>query len=93
MHWGYGGVGVWGAAFTTISMVLLWLLIIVVVISLLRSLLSGTRSAAARTPSRPNIAEQTLAERFARGDIDEEEYRRRLEALRSISGSGGASPP
>lgn len=27
--------------------------------------------------------EQLLAERFARGDIDEEEYQRRLAALRS----------
>ncbi|MGZ4667523.1 MAG: SHOCT domain-containing protein [Blastococcus sp.] len=34
-------------------------------------------------------AEQVLAERFARGEIDEEEYRRRLAALRG-AGSGAA---
>jgi uncharacterized membrane protein len=28
-----------------------------------------------------------LAERFARGEIDEEEYRRRLDALRAADGS------
>jgi len=32
-------------------------------------------------------AEQVLAERFARGDLDEEEYHRRLDTLRR---SGGA---
>lgn len=34
-------------------------------------------------------AEATLAERFAQGDIDEKEYRARLEVLRS----GSATPP
>ncbi|MFJ9695945.1 SHOCT domain-containing protein [Kitasatospora sp. NPDC101183] len=33
--------------------------------------------------------EQLLAERFARGEIDEEEYRRRLATLRSANGPGG----
>ena len=32
-------------------------------------------------------AESTLAERFAQGDIDEKEYRARLEVLRANSGS------
>ena len=31
----------------------------------------------------PAAAEQILSERFARGEIDEEEYRRRLATLRS----------
>ncbi len=31
-------------------------------------------------------AESTLAERFAQGDIDEKEYRARLEVLRATSG-------
>ncbi|MEV7186048.1 SHOCT domain-containing protein [Kitasatospora sp. NPDC093102] len=33
--------------------------------------------------------EQLLAERFARGEIDAEEYRHRLETLRSANGPGG----
>ncbi len=33
-------------------------------------------------------AESTLAERFAQGDIDEKEYRARLEVLRANNGSG-----
>ena len=32
-------------------------------------------------------AESTLAERFAQGDIDEKEYRARLEVLRANSGN------
>jgi putative membrane protein len=35
-------------------------------------------------------AESTLAERFAQGDIDEKEYRARLEVLRA---NNGAVPP
>ena len=34
------------------------------------------------TPARRREAEEILAERFARGEIDEPEYRSRLEALR-----------
>ncbi|MDQ1128680.1 SHOCT domain-containing protein [Microbacterium sp. SORGH_AS_0888] len=34
-------------------------------------------------PSRGSSAEQILAERFARGEVDEPEYRARLEALRA----------
>lgn len=33
-------------------------------------------------------AEQTLAERYANGDIDEKEYRARLEVLRANRGDG-----
>ncbi|BDZ50887.1 hypothetical protein GCM10025867_31280 [Frondihabitans sucicola] len=39
----------------------------------------------------PVAAEQTLSERFARGDIDEVEYRARLEVLRA-SRPGPAGP-
>jgi putative membrane protein len=37
--------------------------------------------------SGPLAAEQTLSERFARGDIDEVEYRARLEVLRANRGA------
>jgi len=35
-----------------------------------------------RRPGERDTAERILAERFARGEIDEEEYRRRRQALR-----------
>ncbi|MHA6794267.1 SHOCT domain-containing protein [Pseudonocardia bannensis] len=61
----------------TVSMVLFWALIIRGVIALVRFLVRGDRSMSARpTP------EQLLAERFARGEIDEQEYRQRLHTLR-----------
>lgn len=72
----------WGWAAMTISMVLFWGLLILGGVLLVRALYrpSGNTEAALRpTP------EHVLAERFARGEIDEEEYRRRLDALRSSS--------
>jgi putative membrane protein len=41
-----------------------------------------------RRPDRAD-PEQTLAERFAAGEIDEEEYHRRLETLRSAHSRPG----
>jgi putative membrane protein len=60
-------------------MVLFWVVIVGIGVLIFRAL--------GRTPERPHVQagpspEQLLAERFARGEIDEEEYRRRLDALR-----------
>ncbi len=71
---------------------LFWLAVIVVVIVLgtrwrrrdasqRRSDETARRAADAAAPLRR--AEVTLAERFARGDIDEAEYRKRLEVVRA----------
>ena len=57
---------------------LLVLLIVVVVVLLMRQPPSDTRRR-----STPSSAEDVLADRFAQGEIDEAEYRRRLSALRS----------
>ncbi len=71
MYWGNGDWN-WAAWMAmSISMVLFWGLIVWAMFSLLRN---GTSQE--RTPL------QILDERFAHGDIDEEEYRRRREALR-----------
>ena len=53
---------------------LLWLLLIAGAAVLIRAV--WTRRPDAGTP------EQILARRFARGEIDDEEYRRRMDALR-----------
>ncbi|MCK7627651.1 SHOCT domain-containing protein [Streptomyces sp. RS10V-4] len=72
-----------------VIMVLFWGLIIAVIAMLFRFFSSGHR--ARRTGPPPpggepgwggRRAEDLLAERFARGEIDEEEYRRRLRLLR-----------
>ena len=76
--WPYGnGMGGWGFALMTVGNLLVWALIVVGVIALLRHL--GRReSGVLRRPT----AEDLLAERFARGDITEQEYRERLDVLR-----------
>jgi uncharacterized membrane protein len=76
-HWGWGS---W--ILTTGTMVLFWALVITAVVLVARYLLSlsqrptGTRAAGASN------AEQLLAERYARGEIDDDEYKRRLALLR-----------
>jgi putative membrane protein len=83
--WGWGG---WFAM--AIFMVLFWALVIAGVVVLVRYV-TGSRhgqqsggppvsSGEPRWGGRP--AEELLAERFARGEIDEDEYKRRLTLLR-----------
>ena len=76
MMW-YGSNGGWGGwLLMTIAMVLFWALIITAVVLIVRYLVSqrhtGTSAVSARTP------EEVLAERYARGEIDDDEYQRRL---------------
>jgi Zn-dependent protease with chaperone function/uncharacterized membrane protein len=76
-HWGWGS---W--ILTTSATVVFWALMITAVVLVARYLLSlsqrppGTRSTAVSS------AEQLLAERYARGEIDDDEYKRRLTLLR-----------
>ena len=79
MMWWYGnGISGWGMALMMIGNVLFWAVIILGGVALVRYLM-GDRSTVA-TDARPT-PEQLLAERFARGEIDEQEYRRRLDTL------------
>ena len=80
MFWyGYGMSG-WGYALMTISMVLFWALVIFGVVALVRYLARGDQQPTAwATPG------QLLDDRFARGEIDEQEYHHRLEVLRAGS--------
>lgn len=88
MYWG-NGMGGWGMALMTVSNLLFWGLIIAGIVALVRYTNRGTRpsgpSAEAATPQR------ILAERFVRGEIDEEEYTRRLAVLGGAAktGTGG----
>ena len=79
MWWHGHAMGGWIFLFLAITRVLWWVLIILVVLALLRYLTRGGRSASFRTTA----AEEVLSERFARGEIDEHEYRQRLDTLRS----------
>jgi putative membrane protein len=75
--WWYGpGMNGWGYGLMTVNMVSFWALVIFGVIAVVRYLGRGDRETAARpTP------EELLAERFARGDIDENEYQQRRNVL------------
>jgi len=65
----------WGPMF---GMGALWLVVLIAVIVVVVWMLRSTGSA---TPGR-STPEEILRERFARGDIDAEEYRERLAELR-----------
>jgi putative membrane protein len=84
MMWWYGNpMSGWGALFMTINTALFWSLIILGVIALFRYLNRSDRATTSRS-----TPEQVLAERFARGEIDEQEYHQRLDTLRGISWPG-----
>jgi putative membrane protein len=76
----YGGhMGGWGFALMTISGMLFWALIVTGVVLLVRCV--GREGHASEQPPSPLTPEQLLAERFARGDIDQSEYVERLATL------------
>jgi putative membrane protein len=75
-----GDFGGWGPGFGWIFMILIWFLIILGVVALVKSLFGyqGGSTSRQRTPL------DILQERYARGEIDKDEYeekKRDLEAL------------
>ncbi|PXY19023.1 SHOCT domain-containing protein [Prauserella muralis] len=77
---GYAGGGWLGGLLMLISMVLLWGGVITVVVLLLRRFATPAQGGGHRDT--PPDAQRILDERFARGEIDEDEYQRRSAALR-----------
>ncbi len=94
MYW-YGPGYDWLWGLVVVGALVIGALLIVVIVLLARALSRLdhlTRSAppgAGAAASAPGGPESVLAERYARGEIDEEEYRRRLATLRG----GPAYPP
>ena len=80
MFWYDHDVSGWGWFAMSASMILFWALIITAAVLLFHTL--NRQHEHTHTPA-PSAPEQVLGERFARGEIDEEEYRRRLDALHS----------
>lgn len=78
MFWYGDGMSSWGYALMTIGMVVFWALVIFGIVMLVRA--SAPRSAPPPSAQAPT-PEDVVAMRFARGEIDEDEYRRSLDAL------------
>ncbi|WP_347600973.1 SHOCT domain-containing protein [Acrocarpospora sp. B8E8] len=78
MYWG-NGMGGWGMVLMTVSGLLFWGLIITGIVLLVRSLGGGGRPGA--VAAQTLTPQQVLADRFARGEIDEDEYTQRLQVL------------
>jgi putative membrane protein len=79
MMWWNGGMGLGGWIVMTLFMVAFWALVIVGIVAIFRGVRDDRPSGAAvqRDPM------QILDERFARGEIDAEEYRARQDVLRA----------
>jgi putative membrane protein len=76
MYWFDGSWGWGGWLLMALSMTAFWCLLVWLAVTLTRSIRPPTPR------DRPDPA-ALLAERFARGEIDEHEYRRRLEVLQN----------
>ncbi|MDX3241576.1 SHOCT domain-containing protein [Streptomyces sp. ME18-1-4] len=80
MFWYAHGMNGWGWFGMSVGMVAFWALIITALVLVFRA--ANQPHEHTHTPAAPT-PQQILDERFARGEIDEEEYRRRLSTLRA----------
>ncbi|RKO24190.1 hypothetical protein D7Z96_10010 [Pseudarthrobacter phenanthrenivorans] len=85
MFWD-GNMGAWGYILMVLSFVLFWGAIIAAIVVFARSM-SGSSRRNSGSGHSIGGAEELLAERFARGEIDESEYTARLTALRRARGA------
>lgn len=88
MFWDHGGWGSWDWLAMSMMMVAFWGLVIALILWVTRSARTGRTTDTAR-------AHDVLAERFARGEIDAEEFTHRRELLHTGSRGGptaGAGP-
>ncbi|WP_433788603.1 SHOCT domain-containing protein [Actinoplanes sp. CA-252034] len=79
MYYGNGMNG-WGMVLMTVNSLMLWTLVIAGILAVVRYTGRDGRRGATVASHAPS-PQQLLAERFARGEIDDEEYARRLGVL------------
>ena len=79
MMWWNDGMGWGGWVVMTLTMLAFWSLVVFGVVAMFRGDRENRTSQAPREPD----PRQILDERFARGDIDGDEYRARRDALRA----------
>jgi putative membrane protein len=73
-----GSFGSWGPGFGLVFMIVFWALIILGIAAIVKWLM-GT--AGNRSTSAPRTGRQILEERYARGDIDREEFEQKKNDL------------
>jgi putative membrane protein len=88
MGWYGNGMSGWGYAFMVISNVVIWVLIVGGVVAVIRYLTTN-RANPPTPPTAAQAPDQVLAQRYARGEIDEDEYRRRLDTLHDTARQAG----
>ena len=89
MHTYGDHVSGWGYALGITGMILFWGLLAVAIAAAARYLgrnhRGGGAAAPPMSPPAPPTPEQALADRFARGEIDADEYHQRLDTLRQAA--------
>lgn len=85
MFWYDHGMSGWGYAGMAIGMVLFWALVIGGIVALIRFAGSNQGNRYTMPPEQPD-PQHLLALRFARGEINETEYREKLAVLRDHAG-------
>jgi putative membrane protein len=75
MGW-HGGMSGWGVALMTLSTALFWVLLAAGIVAVVRYTGRGGQDSTPRPTPR-----DVLDDRFARGEIEDDEYRRRLHVL------------
>lgn len=71
----------WGAGFGWIVMILFWLLILAGIVAIVKWLIGGPATNVPVPPSK--TARQILEERYARGEIDREEFEQKKRDIES----------
>ncbi|MFJ9774677.1 SHOCT domain-containing protein [Kitasatospora sp. NPDC101157] len=102
---GHAGPGGWGIVVMAIIALIILAVLVLLAVSLFRyvsrprqpiahgSGAAGVGPGGAQGWAHGPAPEQLLGERFARGEIDAEEYRHRLQTLRSPDGPAGPGGP
>lgn len=86
MGWYHGGTGWGGWILMAVAMVAFWVLVVLAIIAIFRDTQPSTGSTAGSAPGSTadrHDPMQILDARFARGEIDEAEYRARASVLRA----------
>ena len=79
-YWNQHNMSGWEWFAMSIGSVLLWAVLLTVAVLLVRNQIHSSRRSNTLAAPSPG---QVLADRFARGEIDEEDYRNRLAVLRT----------